>query len=328
VKCTLVYTTMRLALMPRRIKHYCVSVVVWNRICAPFLLLMCIICSFAHFQGEDGGFSFTLSQRLARNRRWPAAQFVQVRHRLSKKNRRCPTIGYQSFMGPTFHLPLQRADRRIGPQAWPHPVNAVSAAWGWLLEPALSSLSASAAARIGGVLGAAYRDQPAQAVLGAATEVSAGAGGRAEVGVVTSGSAGHHEAAQPGTVALPPQRAPLRCGLEAPPEPPRRPQVDTDAARRGAGLAAWRLSIQPFCVCCCAAWRGPPRRGIWGPTRTCMRSSEPHLGCSRFCGRAEVGVVTSGSAGQSRGRAAGNRGSAASARASPRGTRGAARAAA
>ena len=50
--------------MPRRIKHYCVSVVVWNRICAPFLLLMCIICSFAHFQGEDGGFSFTLSQRL------------------------------------------------------------------------------------------------------------------------------------------------------------------------------------------------------------------------------------------------------------------------
>jgi len=70
---------MRLALMPRRIKHYCVSVVVWSRICAPFLLLMCIISSFAHYQGEDGGFSFTLSQRLALNRRGqPRSSFRYV----------------------------------------------------------------------------------------------------------------------------------------------------------------------------------------------------------------------------------------------------------
>ena len=85
--------------------------------------------------------------------------------------------------------------------------------------------------------------------------------GRAEVGLVTSGSAGHHEAAQPGSVALQPQRAPLRLGLEAPPEPPRRPQVGHG---RGAARGWLPALSRPSVSAAARLGGGPPRARILG----------------------------------------------------------------
>jgi len=172
---------------------------------------------------------------------------------------------------------------------------------GPLLEPARSSPSASAAARLGVVLlGRGIWGPTRTCMWSSEPHLGCSRGcGRAEGGSSRAGSAGQHEAAQPGTVALPPQRAPSRaCGLGGAARAARlRRRVDTGrgAARRGAGRGPSRT----FCVCCCATWRGLPSARHLGPTRRMHGVLE-----SRACaaagagGRAEVGVVTSGSAGR------------------------------
>lgn len=183
-------------------------------------------------------------------------------------------------MGPTFHLPLQRADRRIGPQAWPHPVNAVSAAWGCLLEPALPSFSASAAARIGGVLGRGISGPTRTSGPRSRNWVSAGA---------VDGLRGGSSRAGRLDITRPRSREPLLCRLSARlsardsrRRQSRRVGVMLSRARRGAARGWLPARSRPSASAAArlggifpgAAYGDPPAHA-WGPRGRIRITSGP-----------------------------------------------------